>query len=214
MSSRCRPGLQGMDTHTDPRTAGEKTRPDLEPAARTVARLLPAIADEQLDGPTPCPDYTVRDLLAHVVGLTAAFRDAAKKDLGPGTDTPPDAARPVLGADWRSVLPRQLDEVAAAWRDPAAWEGETRAGGVTLPGEIAGRVALNELVIHGWDLACSTGQAYEADRASLGVSYGLLAPADAMGRGAIFGPVVEVPDGASFADRVIGLSGRSPQWKP
>jgi hypothetical protein len=46
----------------------------------------------------------------------------------------------------------------------------TRAGGVDLPGDVAGQVAVNELVIHGWDVARASGQAYEVDDASLEVA--------------------------------------------
>ena len=48
--------------------------------------------------------------------------------------------------------------MAEAWQDPAAWEGMTAAGGVDLRGEVAGVVALDELVIHGWDLAKAIGR--------------------------------------------------------
>ena len=36
----------------------------------------------------------------------------------------------------------------------------TKAGGVDLPGEVGGLVALDEVLIHGWDLARATEQAY------------------------------------------------------
>jgi len=45
--------------------------------------------------------------------------------------------------------------LAGAWQEPDAWTGMTVAGPVEMPGEIAGLVALNELVIHGWDVARS-----------------------------------------------------------
>lgn len=188
---------------------------DLGPAARRFAGLLDAIDDSRLDGPTPCPDYAVRHLLGHLTGLATAFRDAARKDLGASTALPPDSALPVLEEDWREVLPRRLAEVAAAWRSADAWTGMTRAGGVELPGEVAGAVALDELVIHGWDLARSTGQPYEAGEAELRTCAALLAPADDdPDRGGIFGPPVPVPDDAPLLDRVIGLSGRRPDWRP
>ncbi|MCX4554091.1 TIGR03086 family metal-binding protein [Streptomyces sp. NBC_01387] len=202
MSSRRRASLRRVNTY------------DLGPAARSVADLLDAIDDTQLSGPTPCPDYSVGELLAHVVGLTAAFRAAAEKDFGPATDTAPGTTKPVLEADWRTVLPRQLDEVAAAWRTPESREGQTRAGAVDLPAEVAGQVALNELVVHGWDLARATGQPYAVDDASLQVSYGLLKMMNQGGQTDIFGPAVAVPEGAPFIDRVIGSSGRSPEWRP
>ncbi|MFF3780824.1 TIGR03086 family metal-binding protein [Streptomyces sp. NPDC001933] len=199
-----------MDTHTE-------TTPtiDLEPAARQIAALLDGIDDQQLDGPTPCPDYAVRELLAHVAGLSAAFRDAARKDFGPTTDTPADAGLPVLGDDWRETLPPLLDELVTAWRDPAARQGMTRAGSVDLPGEVALLVALDELVIHGWDLARSTGQTYEGDEASLRASLAMLTPSDDNPRPeSIFGPPVPVPADAPLVDRAIAMSGRRPDWKP
>ncbi|MFH9232990.1 TIGR03086 family metal-binding protein [Streptomyces globisporus] len=210
-----------MDTHETPASAAPKTAapgaglPDLEPAARRIAELLGPVDDGTLDGPTPCPDYAVRELLGHLTGLATAFRDAARKDLGPSTATSPDASLPVLDDDWREVLPRRLEEVAAAWRSPDAWTGMTRAGGIELPGEVAGAVALNELVIHGWDLARSTGQPYVAGEAELRSCEALLAPDEGdPDRGGIFAPPVPVPDDAPLLERVIALSGRRPHWRP
>ncbi|MFI5754944.1 TIGR03086 family metal-binding protein [Streptomyces sp. NPDC051569] len=188
---------------------------DFGPACREVAGLLDTITDDQLTEPTPCPAYTVADLLAHLTGLTVAFRDAARKDLGPTTDTPPSpAALPPLAADWREVLPRQLDGLAAAWRSPTAWEGDTRVGGVDLPGAAIGLFGLNEVLVHGWDLARSTGQAYAPDERSLRALRGMLAAGAAGNADSPFGPPVGVPGDAPLLDRVLGLTGRRPDWRP
>ncbi|MCC5033594.1 TIGR03086 family protein [Streptomyces sp. WAC 00631] len=204
-----------MHAETESGTTTDPAVPDLGPAARRVARLLDAITDDHLPGPTPCPEYAVRDLLQHLVGLTAAFRDAARKKPGPATSTDPGSAPPgPLAEDWRSLLPRQLGDLVTAWHRPEAWEGTTMAGGVTLPGQVAGVVALNELVIHGWDLARATGQEYTADEESVRACIELMAPSDPSGTEGLFGPVVEVPDGAPALDRAVGLSGRSPSWTP
>lgn len=192
-----------------------ETTLDLGPQALIVASLAAGVKDEQLDGATPCPEYAVHHMLGHLFGLATAFRDAGRKDLGATTDTAPDTAVPDIGPDWRETLPKVLDELAEAWRDPAAWTGETRAGGITLPGAIAGLVAVDELVIHAWDLARATGQEYEPDRAALQMSYDFLeASAEDPSRGEIFGPVVPLPDDAPLLDRAVGLSGRDPGWKP
>ncbi|MEV6733339.1 MULTISPECIES: TIGR03086 family metal-binding protein [unclassified Streptomyces] len=189
---------------------------DLGPQARIVARLAAAVPDSRLADRTPCPEYAVSDLLGHLTSLAVAFRDAARKDLGPTTDTAPGAATPSLPARWREELPRVLGELAEAWKDPAAWTGMTRAGGVDLPGEIAAAVAADELVLHGWDLARATGQEYAPDQAALRASHVfLLAVAEDGDRGGgIFGPVVPVPDDAPLLDRAVGLSGRDPGWTP
>lgn len=185
---------------------------DFGPQTRIVARLAEGVRDEQLADPTPCPDYAVRNLLGHLAGLAVAFRDAARKDLGPTTDTPPTAAVPDIGPDWRAALPKALDELADAWRDPAAWTGMTRAGGVDLPAAVTAAVAVDELVIHAWDLARATGQPYEPDPAALQASHTFLqASVDDNGNG-IFGPVIPTPPEAPLLDRAVGLSGRDPRW--
>ncbi|MFF8675018.1 TIGR03086 family metal-binding protein [Streptomyces sp. NPDC015242] len=188
---------------------------DLGPQTAVLARLAEGVTEEQLAGPTPCPQYAVRHLLGHLLGLTVAFRDAGRKDLGVTTDTSPGSALPDLAPGWREDLPQLLAELAAAWRDPAAWTGMTRAGGVDLPGEVAGLVAVDELVIHGWDLARATGQEYRPDPAALRACHDFLAASvDDPGRGEIFGPVVPVGPGAPLLERAVGLSGRDPGWKP
>jgi uncharacterized protein (TIGR03086 family) len=189
---------------------------DLEPAAQRIADLVAGVADDQLSAPTPCPEYTLGDLLEHVGGLALAFTAAATKTHGEMTSQAPagDASR--LPANWRTKIPADLLAMAAAWRDPAAWSGMTRAGGVDLPGEIGGLVALDEITIHGWDVAVSSGQPYAADQSTLQAVQGFLASFSIPGaedqRGEIFGPVVEVPDDAPLQDRVIGLAGRDPAW--
>ncbi|MGV9349348.1 TIGR03086 family metal-binding protein [Streptomyces spiralis] len=190
---------------------------DLGPQTRAVARLAEGVRDEQLAGPTPCPDLATRNLLGHLLGLAVAFRDAGRKHLGVTTDTPPNTAVPDIGPAWREELPKALDDLAEIWRDPAAWTGMTRAGGVDLPGEVAGAVVADELVIHGWDLARATGQEYEPDPAALRAAHGFLhaAAGDGLARGrGIFGPVVPVPEDAPLLDRALGLSGRDPRWSP
>lgn len=189
---------------------------DLGPAATEVAKVARSVTDDQLGGRTPCPDYTVADLLSHLVGLSVAFRDAAHKAGASGS--PEDALERGLPADWREQLPERLDELVGAWREPSAWEGMTEAGGVALPGEVAGQVALDEIVMHGWDLARATGQNFTCDPATTAVVFEFTKasaqPEEAAGREGVFGPVVEVPEGAPLFDRALGYAGRDPAWTP
>jgi uncharacterized protein (TIGR03086 family) len=190
---------------------------DLEPAARRLGALVAAVPDDSLDRPTPCPDYRLGDLLEHIGGLAHAFRAAATKTGAELTGPPPagDASR--LPADWRTRIPEDLLAMAEAWRDPEAWTGMTQAGGVDLPGEVAGLVALDELVVHGWDVARASGQPYEvgpADVEAVRSFVGPMADAPPEQRAGLFGPPVPVPADASELDRVIGLTGRDPAWSP
>jgi uncharacterized protein (TIGR03086 family) len=191
---------------------------DLEPAAQRMARLVAEVPEGALTGPTPCGAYTVGDLLHHIGGTAVAFAHAAAKTQPEGGSQPPSGDASRLPDDWRSRIPHDLGALAGAWRDPEAWTGQTRVGGVDLPGEVAGVIGLDELVIHAWDVARATGQAFDDDPASLEVVHGFLAglavPEQQQLRSSIFGPVVDVPDDASLLDRTLGLAGRSPDWSP
>jgi uncharacterized protein (TIGR03083 family) len=75
---------------------------DLTPATRRLADLVARVRDDELSGPTPCPAYTLGDLIEHVGVLALAFRAAAEKDITSRyvNRTPAgDAAK--LPADWR-----------------------------------------------------------------------------------------------------------------
>ncbi|MFC6013704.1 TIGR03086 family metal-binding protein [Nocardia lasii] len=187
---------------------------DLEPAARSLAAIVDGIADDQLTGPTPCAESTVRDLLAHVVGLTEAFRQAATKEAIGHSAPPPSGADSPLPDSWRTLIPAQLDALTAAWRVPEAWEGDTEAGGVELPAAIMAMVALDELAIHGWDLAAATGQQLTVDPTTVAILHEFLRDTDPEGTPGLFGPTVEIPADAAPFDRVLGLTGRDPAWHP
>lgn len=190
---------------------------DLAPAAGHLGAIVEGIADEQLDDHTPCEGYQVSGMLGHVLGLTAAFRMAAVKDStlaktapGPGPDGTAE-----LPAGWREQVRQQLDELVAAWQEPAAWEGETEAGGVTLPAPEMARVTLQELVIHGWDLAKATGQPFQVDQEHLQTLFTALdGNVDENGTPGLFAAPVPIPQDAPLLDRTIALTGRDPAWSP
>jgi uncharacterized protein (TIGR03086 family) len=191
---------------------------DLQPAARRLETLVAGISDDQLGLPTPCPSYRVGDLLDHVCTLTVAFDAAARKDLDALRDAPGPGNAAHLPDDWRERIPRNLTVLVEAWRDPAAWEGMTRIGGGESPGAVTGMVGLEELVVHGWDLARASGQDATCDQASLEGALGLLqmfqTPGEQHEAGSAFGTVVEVAGDAELLDRVVALSGRDPSWTP
>lgn len=190
-------------------------RTDLGSAGAGLLAVTSRVEDSQLRAPTPCEGRSVGELLQHLVGLTVAFRAAADKELGPLTDTSPDADRwPALESGWREALHAQVPDLVAAWREDAAWQGMTRAGGVDLPGDVAGLVALDELVLHGWDLARATGQHYECDDATANACLRFVGQFDPAGTPGLFGPTVRVDDDASVFEQVLARSGRDPGWTP
>lgn len=183
---------------------------DFGPATTQLARLVSGVRDDQLATCTPCEHYSVADLIDHVNGLSLGFAFAANKTLPPGGSQPPSGDGSRLDPGWRTRIPAQLEALAQAWRDPAAWDGMTTIGGIELPAAIAGGFGLNECVIHAWDLARATGQGYEADPAAVTASIELLSQGGP--RDGIFAPAVPVDPAAPALERLLGLSGRDPDW--
>lgn len=186
---------------------------DFEPAARSLAAVVDGITDDQLADPTPCAESTVRDLLAHVVGLTEAFRQAATKESVGRSVPPPAGSDSPLPDDWRTRIAAQLETLTAVWRVAQAWDGDTEAGGVDLPASVMAIVALDEITIHAWDLAVATGQELTVTPVDLAILHEFLRETDPVGTPGLFGPIVEIPADAPAFDRLLGLTGRDPAWR-
>lgn len=192
---------------------------DLGPAAQRLADLVSSITDDELGKPTPCPAYTLGDLVQHVGGLALAFTAAANKDITEYNDRePPPGNADRLDDGWRTRIPRDLANLGQAWRDPNAWDGMTRIAGSDSPGAVVGLVAADELVVHGWDVARATGQPYDPEPAVLEAAQRFLAmfasPDAPAGPDVGFGPSLPVPDDAPLLVRVLALAGRDPRWAP
>ena len=146
---------------------------DFRPAARRLAGMIASVTDEDLGRPTPCPAYTLGDLVEHVGGMALAFGSAAAKDGKYGEQQPSgDASR--LSGDWRSRIADDLAALAEAWRAPGAWEGTTRIAGMDSPAAMVGIIAADELVVHGWDVARATGWPYDCETELLAAAWRFL----------------------------------------
>ena len=144
--------------------------------------------------------------------LAYAFTESARKGDVPAGQGRGDGSR--LETGWRDGITAHLAELTEAWRDPAAYDGVTMAGPLEMPAEVAALVAMNEVVVHGWDLARATGQRFDVDEsaatACLGFAQSFEAPAS--DEGGPFGPPVPVLADADVLDRLVGATGRNPSW--
>jgi uncharacterized protein (TIGR03086 family) len=201
---------------------------DLDPPVRQLRALLLGITDDDLRSPTPCDDWTVGDLLDHIVDFARAFTQAAEKLTdAPGTATPaPPPAVARLPTLWRGRLPVMLEELATAWKNPTAWTGSAQVGGGTMPAAAAGTTAVNELTMHGWDLARATGQDFAADPRILEALIEFLSAPKALGLAGSggpdlppqiagrAGPGLDASDEQILLEQALILSGRDPKWRP
>lgn len=178
---------------------------DLGAATAELARVAGEVTASDLELPTPCEGWAVRDLLVHLLGLTAHFTTVARHSAPVDTET-------TLPDDWFDRLTEQLDDLVDAWREPEAWTGEGEAGGVRMSNAEFGVVALDEIVLHGWDLATALGVSFEVADDDVDAIHGFVAAfehASTEQRAGLFGELVEPGESDGF-DRVLALSGRRP----
>ncbi len=190
----------------------------LEPVARRLADLVARVSDDELGKPTPCPAYTLGDLIDHVGGMALAFTSAARKERSALTEQTPSGDASRLGDDWRTRIPGDLLELARAWREPGAWTGMTRIARMDAPAEMVGITVADELAVHGWDVARATGQPYDCEPDLLEAARSFLvqfaSPDAPAGPDVPFGPSRELPPSAPLLSRVVALAGRDPGWSP
>jgi uncharacterized protein (TIGR03086 family) len=76
-------------------------------------------------------------------------------------------------------------------------------------------MVLGEFVVHGWDLARATGHDVTWDDTVLEFALEWLVQTAEQGRAmGVYGAAVPVPENAPVLDRLLGLTGRDPQWTP
>lgn len=184
----------------------------LAAAAPRTVDVVRGIADDQLDLPTPCHDYVVRDLLNHLFEVVANFRDLAVKQPVEWAEKPDH-----LDDGWRDRFEAETGRLVAAWSDPSTLEGVSR--GMGMPQTVIGGMALLDLTVHGWDLAVATGQPYQPAPEAVAELHGLveqLGPnarkmgifADPVSPPTTAAPTSTTPDLA----HLLSQTGRTPTW--
>ena len=189
---------------------------DLGPAVRRLADLVANVKDDALERPTPCPAYSLGDLIEHVGGMTLAFTAAGRKERSGHSEMTGSGDASRLDADWRERIPRDLAALAQAWAEPEAWTGMTRIAGDDTPAAVVGLVLADELAVHGWDVARASGQAYACEpdilEAALKFLQMFASPDAPAGPEVAFGPARLLLAEAPLLDRVVAMAGRDPGW--
>lgn len=181
---------------------------DLGPAAYDLSRLVSGVRDDDLSRITPCADWSVSDLLAHVHVFATVFTANAQKQA------PSFPAG--LVEDWRAAIPAGLDDLARAWREQSAWQGRVSAGGIEMDASDNAVVAIEELTVHGWDLARATGQELDVDDDRLNEIerfFDLFGHGIEAGDGP-FAPQARAPQDATRLQTTLARTGRDPLWTP
>lgn len=181
----------------------------LDRAMTLYKTLVDGVGPEDWDRPTPCPEWTVRDLVRHVATgnrqLATALCDSAKGPAEASPDAVEDPAK-----DFAASVQPLLDALAA----PGALQRTVTVPFGTVPVAVAVHLRTTEAVVHGWDLARATGQALDVpeDLAETELAFSRAALAALPPGRSPFAPSQPVTGDAPGVDRLAGLLGRRVPW--
>ncbi|SRR6266566_2599928 len=187
-------------------------------AVRASVDVVEGIKPGDLGRPTPCAEWTLGDLLAH---MTAQHKGFAAASAGHGAD-PQVWQVSAPGPDPVADYAMAAEVVIAAFAEPGVLDRGFAIPeiipGVEFPAPQAISFHLIDYVVHGWDVARALGQPYELDldlvEAAVPVAEAVPEGERRLRPGAAFRPGLPAPEGAGPIDRILAMLGRSPAWTP
>ncbi|MET9373732.1 TIGR03086 family metal-binding protein [Streptomyces sp. NPDC003035] len=181
--------------------------------AAEAARVARGVTADQLAGASVCTGWTVRELVNHLV----LYSSHGLEHRALRTQLPEETVQRDFTADtdWAERYAAQLDRALAAWEKPDAWEGDVDLGFATMPATAVASMLLEELALHGWDLARSTGQDFTLPDVTTRFLLTVVEESAEMYRQYDgFADPVDVPETASDLERALATSGRAPAGRP
>lgn len=163
-------------------------------AADKWSSLTSAMTEADAAKATNCGDWTVGELVDHVMHWQGMGASVFGADASPGDD-------------WAAIKPA----MAAALQDPANLEGTAEAMG-GMPKQAVAGLVIGDLLIHSWDLARSIGADATLPQGAVEATLmGLQRlPEEMLRSETMFSAPVEVAEDASAQDKLIAFVGRQP----
>jgi uncharacterized protein (TIGR03086 family) len=180
--------------------------PSVEQLTRALAGvgdLIARIRDDQWSAPTPCTDWTVNELVIHLVGMNRVFA-ALMND-----QAPPDRGADPLGDDPVGAYRDSGVAVRAAFDQPGILERVYHGPLGPATGAVRLHWRITDLLTHGWDLSQAIGQPAELpeDLAEQALAF-VRTELSTQPRTGRFGPDQTVADDAPAIERLAAFLGR------
>ncbi len=197
--------MTSTETTTDPRAAFDAA------ATGTLAVVLD-LPDDVLDHPTPCTDFTVRDLRSH---LLTVYRRVAHVGRGGAPFEVPAVATDVTADGVDDALWTASEDARSVWSDQALLTRDVEHPIGVLPGAAVLATYVGELCTHAWDLGVAVGRPvdFAPDVVEVGAAASRqLLPPGTRPDGFPFAAEVPAHPDATPIERLVAWQGRDPRW--
>lgn len=164
------------------------------------------IAPDQWDAPTPCADWSVRDLVNHLTGeqlwIPELLTGATVSEVGSRFDGD------VLGDDPVAAWTGAADAAREAFAVPGATALTVHLSFGSVSGQYYLDQLTTDLVIHAWDLAKGIGRRTRLPARLVDFALGEFAGYGDLSGSGLFDPPLPVADDADPQTRMLALTGR------
>lgn len=176
-------------------------------AFASTRAVVAAVRPGELDRPTPCRSWTVRQLLNHMVAAPRV--GVAALETG---EFPSGEAEDVTAGDFLAAYDATVEQTTTAFARPGVFERTVALPFGEVPAAFLMTMITTDQFTHGWDLARATGQPTDLDPAlAAELLAGAAIPDEFRGPDGVapFGPAQAAPAGATEADKLAAHLGRT-----
>lgn len=171
--------------------------------------LVNNVSPDQLGTPTPCAEWTIRDLINHITGGATMFAISAEQG-----SVPDDVLARLMGGDnlgedpqgaWAAASKRASD----AFEQPGVLDKLVTLPFGEMPAEVALNIAVFDVATHATDLARASGQTItDTDLLETALAMGRQMIGPELRQPGIFDPEQPISDDAPVGDRLLAFAGR------
>jgi len=164
-----------------------------------LQHVLRGISEDDLGISTPCTEFTVGQLEAHLLGSLSSLTGLAGSTLAPST-----------AGDLESRIADAAQQAVETWMKRGL-DGTVQAGTQELPATIAASILSVEFLVHAWDFASAAGQklAVSDEVATYVLALAEQVVTPELRKRAGFDPAIPISGDVPALDRLIAFSGRA-----
>ena len=183
--------------------------PMMQRVVDTTTAVIDKTSADQLANPTPCTEWTVKDVINHMVGGATMFAISVEEGSVPDDMLGKLMGGDNVGDDPQGAWATASDRAMQAFASPGAMDKMVKLPFGEMPGGVALNIAIFDVATHACDLARATGQhVTDAELLAGALAIGQqMVGADLRVPG-VFGAEQTADAKASAEDKLLAFAGR------
>ena len=174
-----------------------------------TSRVVDHVTDSQMESPSPCAGWSVRDVLNHITGGATMFAESVEHGSVPDEMVAQYMGGDNLGDDAKAAWAAASAKAMSAFGLPGALDRTVTLPFGAMPASAALGIAVFDVLTHAVDIASSTGQTIddvELVETALALGHQMVGPE--LRQPGVFDAEQPVPADAPATTRLLAFAGR------